>query len=323
MTIIDIFNGDADGICALLQLRLCSPGSDQLVTGVKRDVDLLENMEFAGNENLTVLDISMEKNINGLNNALQAGAKVLYIDHHFPGKIPTNPNLQALINTEPDTCTSLLANDYLNGQQIAWAITGTFGDNLSEVAYKLAETTSWSMEQLAQLKEFGICINYNAYGFTTEDLFFKPDELYRSLLSAEQPLVFINEAKTDYQKLVEGYHNDLALATNLKAYTTTQHTATYILPDTMWARRVNGTFGNQLVNNYPLRAHAVLTPIDEHNYRVSIRAPKTKHPMANQGADGLARKFSTGGGRSASAGINSLPVAELELFIDSFIKHYR
>ena len=32
----DVFNGDADGICALLQLRQTFPDS-KLVTGVKRD----------------------------------------------------------------------------------------------------------------------------------------------------------------------------------------------------------------------------------------------------------------------------------------------
>ena len=33
---IDVFNGDADGICALIQLRLVSPMAAHLVTGVKR-----------------------------------------------------------------------------------------------------------------------------------------------------------------------------------------------------------------------------------------------------------------------------------------------
>ena len=37
----DVFNGDADGICALIQLRLVEPRPDAtLVTGVKRDIQL-------------------------------------------------------------------------------------------------------------------------------------------------------------------------------------------------------------------------------------------------------------------------------------------
>lgn len=38
----DIFNGDADGIIALLQLRLADPIDSQLITGVKRDIKLVE-----------------------------------------------------------------------------------------------------------------------------------------------------------------------------------------------------------------------------------------------------------------------------------------
>ena len=41
----DVFNGDADGICALLQLRLAEPREAQLVTGVKRDINLLSRVE--------------------------------------------------------------------------------------------------------------------------------------------------------------------------------------------------------------------------------------------------------------------------------------
>ena len=38
--LFDVFNGDADGICALLQLRLERPLATQLITGVKRDIQL-------------------------------------------------------------------------------------------------------------------------------------------------------------------------------------------------------------------------------------------------------------------------------------------
>jgi len=41
---IDIFNGDADGICALIQYRLANPAESTLVTGVKRDISLLERV---------------------------------------------------------------------------------------------------------------------------------------------------------------------------------------------------------------------------------------------------------------------------------------
>ena len=37
----DVFNGDADGICALLQLRLEMPLVSTRITGIKRDIALL------------------------------------------------------------------------------------------------------------------------------------------------------------------------------------------------------------------------------------------------------------------------------------------
>lgn len=40
----DVFNGDADGIIALLQLRLSEPKESALITGVKRDIKLLSQV---------------------------------------------------------------------------------------------------------------------------------------------------------------------------------------------------------------------------------------------------------------------------------------
>jgi hypothetical protein len=45
MKFIDVFNGDADGICALIQYRLAYPADATLVTGVKRDIKLLEKIQ--------------------------------------------------------------------------------------------------------------------------------------------------------------------------------------------------------------------------------------------------------------------------------------
>lgn len=44
MTHYDIFNVDADGLCALVRLRLQQPAKTFLVTGVKRDIRLLGNI---------------------------------------------------------------------------------------------------------------------------------------------------------------------------------------------------------------------------------------------------------------------------------------
>ena len=95
----DAFNGDADGIIALLQLQLANPISSIKITGVKRDISLLKQVTESSNEHdsnvdeIRVLDISMEKNKTALNELLANGSKVTYIDHHRSGDIPENDNL--------------------------------------------------------------------------------------------------------------------------------------------------------------------------------------------------------------------------------------
>ena len=66
----DLFNGDADGICALLQLRKAEPREATLVTGVKRDINLLGKVEAGAGDLITVLDVSMDKNRAALDKVL-------------------------------------------------------------------------------------------------------------------------------------------------------------------------------------------------------------------------------------------------------------
>ncbi len=113
MKTIDVFNGDADGICSLLQLRQASPCDSTLVTGIKRDIKLLEKVQAGPGDMITVLDISLDKNRSDLVRNLESGAKVFYVDHHFCGEIPNDVNLTTLINTDSNICTSLLVNQHL------------------------------------------------------------------------------------------------------------------------------------------------------------------------------------------------------------------
>ena len=62
MAYFDIFNGDADGICALHQLRLVEPRESVLITGVKRDIALLKQVDARQGDQVTVLDVSLDKN---------------------------------------------------------------------------------------------------------------------------------------------------------------------------------------------------------------------------------------------------------------------
>ena len=130
MAIIDVFNGDADGICALHQLRLAKPTPSTLVTGVKRDIALVKQVQSEAGDEVTVLDISLDKNRDELVRVLESGASVTYFDHHFAGDIPEHDNLEVNIDTDANVCTSLLVNASLNNQFLPWAVTAAFGDNL-------------------------------------------------------------------------------------------------------------------------------------------------------------------------------------------------
>ena len=62
MANFDVFNGDADGIISLVQLRLASPLNSTLITGYKRDINLLSRVDAGENDNVVALDISMRSN---------------------------------------------------------------------------------------------------------------------------------------------------------------------------------------------------------------------------------------------------------------------
>jgi len=313
----DLFNGDADGICSLLQLRKAEPRESELVTGVKRDIELLEKVNAAAGDRITVLDISMDKNKAALERALSAGASVLYVDHHKPGEIPGHPALTAIINEAPDVCTAALVNGHLKGAHLDWAVTGAFGDNLKDTARALARDLDISGEDLASLEELGTYINYNGYGPAIEDLHYDPRELYLNLYAAANPLDFVHHS-ADFRKLRDGYREDMAAADALEPIHADPATAVFILPDAAWARRVSGVYSNDLATGNPDRAHAVLTVKDNGNYLVSVRAP-----MSNkQGAADLCMQFPTGGGRAGAAGINDLPAASLDDFVAAFQSAY-
>jgi hypothetical protein len=108
------------------------------------------------------------------------------------------------------------------------------------------------------------------------------------------------------------------LAASIKPIRESESAGVYILPNEPWARRVSGVYSNDLANGFPSRAHAVLTERPDGTYLVSVRAPLEN----KQGADELCRRFPTGGGRAAAAGINALPRDQLDAFVDALARTY-
>ncbi len=318
MAQIDIFNGDADGICALTQLRNAEPLDSILITGVKRDIALVAKAEVSPGDRITALDISFDKNREGVLNALDAGAEIFYVDHHFAGEIPQSDKLTTIIDTDSNVCTSLLVNGHLKGAFVEWAVTGAFGDNLKASARTIAAPLGLSEAQLTLLENLGIYMNYNGYGSSLEDLHFAPAALFELVRPYATPFAFVEEAREAFEQLESGYQADMADAAAVKPTHEAEKTAVFIFPNEPWARRVSGVYSNDLANANPARAHAVLTERPDGTYLVSVRAPLEN----KQGADELCRQFPTGGGRGAAAGINALPGDQLEAFVGALAASY-
>ncbi|MGC1817935.1 MAG: acetyltransferase [Casimicrobiaceae bacterium] len=316
MSHFDVFNGDADGICALQQLRLDSPMDATLVTGVKRDIALLQRVatQVRADDTVTVLDVSLDSNRAALVELLERGVRVEYFDHHYAGEIPAGPGLHALIDPAPDVCTGILVDRHLGGRQRIWAIVAAFGDNLPDAALALVRMLppglAPSPGQLQGLRDLGDALAYNAYGDTEADLIVHPATLYRTLSRYADPFAFMRDEPV-YETIDRSRRADLALAQAAVPHARFSGATVYLLPDAAWSRRVRGVFGNELANRSPELAHAILTPDDRGGYVVSLRAPLARPA----GADALCRRFATGGGRRAAAGINHLPQGALPQFL--------
>lgn len=317
MTTFDVFNGDADGICALHQWRMVHPADAEKVTGVKRDIELLARIEPSGGDNCVVFDISFDANRASADRLLSSGTSLTWFDHHFAGEIPVHPRLFAHIDTNADTCTSLIVDGAIGGKYREWAIVAAFGDNLHHVGKHLSQDAGLVEERVAALAELGELINYNAYGDAVEDLHIHPAVLFESISPFARPTDFI-ATSAEFSRLKAGFASDNKLANGLRPFHESAGTATYLLPDAPWARRIIGVMANRLAVSAPDRAHALIAPSAPGCVTVSVRAPK----LRPDGADALCRQFPNGGGRKAAAGINRLPASDVDRFVAAFVAHY-
>lgn len=319
MKYIDVFNGDADGLCALIQLRLAQPRKSHIITGIKRDINLLKHVKSGEDTVITVLDVSLEKNNSDVKRLLDDGALIDYIDHHKTGELIECPELQLSIDLNANTCTSLIIDKRLEGKYRAWAITAAYGDNLLDKATELGKLGGFTESELQKLKHLGVLLNYNGYGASVDDLFFNPADLFEKLRHFKTPFEFLEQDKDTFSILDKGYSQDILLAKTAPIIHEAAHTAVIEFPNEVWARRVSGVFGNELANKYPERAHAVITKKENGGYLVSVRAPLQR----KSGADELVSQFATGGGRKAAAGINHLPEELLGQFIIALDKQFQ
>lgn len=156
-------------------------------------------------------------------------------------------------------------------------------------------------------------MNYNGYGKTVEDLHVPPDDLFRAVSTYEDPFLFYSESE-QLLRLRQGYHDDMEKAAVTEPEVIKGVGRIYKMPFESWPRRIAGVFSNEKAREEPELAHALVVDNGDGTRLVSVRAPLAR----KNGADELCRKFPTGGGRAAAAGINALPENKEEEFIHFF-----
>lgn len=320
----DVFNGDADGILALLQLRLAEPKTSVLISGIKRDIALLKQVPVVQASSVTVLDVSMDKNQTALDQLLDHHVPVTYIDHHKASSIPDVDGLSAHIDLDANTCSALIVDRLLEGQYRTWAIAAAYGDNMFDSAERLAKELGLNLQQREFLKQLGTLVNYNGYGESLEDLHFNPVELFQTLLAYPDPFLCQQDPDSPYYVLREAFEQDEAAVSDAEVVFESEVLKVIQLPAIAAARRMSGTLINRLANEAPTQAHISLVartqegPSDEPYYTVSVRAPLVN----KQGAGDICAQFVSGGGRAAAGGINKLPEHQIPKLIDTALAYY-
>lgn len=312
----DVFNGDADGICALHQLRLLHPRDSVLVTGVKREIDLLRRVP-QGMHTLTVLDVSFDANRDAIRALLDSGATIDFTDHHAATERFDHPGLIFHWDDSPDVCTSLLVSQRIDHQHLDWAIAAAYGDNLDTVAHRLAAHHGMSAQQRTQLAELGTLLNYNAYGETVDDLHYPPEQLFRAVHAYRVAQEFIDCAP-EFIALREGFRSDTAHAAQLQPHASRAQGAVYLLPDAPWARRMSGIVANRVASAGAGQAFAVAVPRSDGRLTISVRSAQPDRAPAYRFCEHYG-----GGGRRLAAGINDLEPSQWTSFVSAFFDYFR
>ena len=272
------YNGDADGICSMVQWGLEHGVEGKRITGVKRDIQLLDRVHPNLEDEVVVMDISLARNHSRALELSQQGIKISWFDHHLAGD--EIKGIQTNIYTSSNACTATIVENYL-GKESDWAQVALHGDGLSKHSSK------------QEYKELGELLNYNGYGADLSDLHFHPDDLMMLCLKSRTPSEFM--ATPAFAKLKQGFDFDIANANKIE-----EKEGYYLLPNEAWARRVVGVMAHR-INEKGSGPHVIA--IDKGDtLQISLRG--------QSGIGELCAKFG-GGGRATAGGIDALPKAEM------------
>ncbi len=272
------YNGDADGICSMVQWGLVYGIEGHRVTGVKRDIELLERVNPNIGDDIIVMDISLARNYARAVELSSQGFDITWFDHHLAGE--SIDGITTHIDTSANICTARIVEKVL-GVESDWAQVALHGDGLSIHSSK------------PEFKELGELLNYNGYGADLSDLHYHPDDLLRLCLEAKTPQVFVETSA--FADLKAGFESDLEYAQNIAI-----EDGFYLLPNEPWARRVVGVMAHR-INESGGGPHVIA--IDKGGtFQVSIRGSKNIGELC---------KMFGGGGRATAGGIDALPKRQI------------
>jgi len=272
------YNGDADGICSMVQWGLVHGVDGNRVTGVKRDIELLNRIEPSPDDEVIVMDISLARNHSMAQKIAQDGVTITWFDHHLAGE--KIESISAHIDTSDNVCTARIVERYL-GVESNWAQVALHGDGLS----KHSSNPGY--------RELGELLNYNGYGADLTDLHFHPDELMMKCLESKTPEDFM--LSSAFTKLKKGFASDISNADKI-----VEKDGFFLLPNEAWARRVVGVMAHR-INENGSGPHVIA--IDKGDtFQISMRG--------QSGIGELCAMFG-GGGRATAGGIDNLPKAEI------------
>jgi hypothetical protein len=228
MTRYYVFNGDADGLCALQQLRLVEPGDATLVTGVKRDIGLLERVNAAGADAITVLDISLDRN-------RRLGCCALFRPS-YAGEVPEHPHfephIEEISGSVPHTGRSP-STDASRGDRSA------FGDGLPRVGAAMAS----AIDSIIHGGDIGEQSISTIMPGRTSPISHSPRRTANQMVPFEDPPIsFGSRRRSHGWPQATGWCAGKCTA----ACAAGARATIVVLQDEPWARRVIGVLANEL-----------------------------------------------------------------------------
>jgi hypothetical protein len=309
---VDVCNGDADGLCSILQWRLHEPKESTILALLDAESSLVGRVHTRPGDEFLICDIPIEPNRSTLLQLLKAGARVQYFNHHVTDDIPYHPGLRATIDFCKDASTSLTVDRLLGGKYREWAVVGAYGKRSTHAADALAVDMGMTSDTKTRLRELGKLISYNACATHEKNACIAPSKLYESLSRYRDPMEFLR-SESLASELDAVRRDDLAKASVLPPYWQDANACVYVLPDTPWAHRVACGLDEELAANDPTRAYAFLCNNGTGGFNVKVRAARSEWPLQHS-----SQAPQAGCERPRSWAIDHLPDGELSHFIRAF-----